>query len=45
VRIGHAAEVVRLIPNARLAVPPGTTHFGIVKRDAWLEPMIEAIDL
>jgi pimeloyl-ACP methyl ester carboxylesterase len=45
VRIDHAAEVVRLIPNARLAVLPGTTHFGIIKRDAWLEPMIEAIDL
>jgi hypothetical protein len=22
------AEVARLIPNARLAVLPGTTHFG-----------------
>lgn len=43
VRIDHAAEVVRLIPNARLAVLPGTTHFSIVKRDAWLEPMIEGL--
>ena len=43
VRLDHAAEVARLIPNARLAVLPGTTHFGIVKRDAWLEPMIDAL--
>ncbi len=44
VRIEHAAEVARLIPNARLAVLPGTTHFGIVKRDAWLEPMMQAMN-
>lgn len=43
VRIDHATEVARLMPNARLAVLPGTTHFGIVKHDAWLEPMIEAL--
>ena len=43
VRIEHAAEVVRLIPNARLAVLPGTTHFGVVKRDAWLEPMMDSL--
>lgn len=43
VRIEHAAEMARLIPNARLAVLPGTTHFGVVKRDAWLEPMIDAL--
>lgn len=43
VRLDHAAEVARLIPNARLAVLPGTTHFGVVKRDAWLEPMIDAL--
>jgi pimeloyl-ACP methyl ester carboxylesterase len=42
VRIEHAAEMARLIPDARLAVLPGTTHLGIVKRGAWLEPMIEA---
>jgi hypothetical protein len=23
--------------------PPGTTHFGIVKRDAWIEPMMDAL--
>lgn len=42
VRVDHAAEMARLIPDARLAVLPGTTHFGIVQRSAWLEPMIEA---
>ncbi len=43
VRIDHAADVTRLIPNARLAVLPGTTHLGIVKRESWLEPMIESL--
>jgi pimeloyl-ACP methyl ester carboxylesterase len=43
VRIDHAAEMARLIPNARLAILPGTTHFGIVRRDAWLEPMMDAL--
>lgn len=43
VRVEHAAEVARLLPNARLAVMPGTTHLGVVKRNSWLEPMIEAL--
>lgn len=43
VRIEYAAEFARLIPNARLAVMPGTPHFGIVKRGSWLESMIEAL--
>ncbi|TWS98493.1 alpha/beta fold hydrolase [Reyranella sp. CPCC 100927] len=43
VRIDHAADVTRLIPNARLVVLPGTTHLGIVKRESWLEPMIESL--
>lgn len=43
VRIDHAADVTRLIPNARLVVLPGTTHLGIVKRASWLEPMIESL--
>jgi pimeloyl-ACP methyl ester carboxylesterase len=42
VRIDHAAEMARLIPDARLAVLPGTTHLGITGRGAWLEPMIAA---
>lgn len=43
VRIDHAASVARMIPKARLAVLPGTTHFGIVQRYAWLEPMMDAL--
>ncbi|MDQ2830072.1 MAG: class A beta-lactamase-related serine hydrolase, partial [Chloroflexota bacterium] len=42
VRIEHAAEMARLIPNAQLAVLPGTTHMTILKRGAWIEPMFEA---
>jgi pimeloyl-ACP methyl ester carboxylesterase len=40
VRIDHAAETVALMPNARLAVLPGTTHTGLLDRGAWLVPMI-----
>jgi len=40
-RIEHAAEMYRLIPGAKLAVLPDTTHMNIIKRGAWLEPMIE----
>lgn len=43
VRIEHATEVAHMIPSARLAVLPGTTHLGIVKRDAWLAPMIDSL--
>jgi pimeloyl-ACP methyl ester carboxylesterase len=39
-RIEHAAEMYRLIPGAKLAVLPDTTHMNIIKRGAWLEPMI-----
>jgi pimeloyl-ACP methyl ester carboxylesterase len=42
VRIEHAAEMKRLIPGARLAVLPGTTHMNIIDRGDWLAPMIEA---
>jgi pimeloyl-ACP methyl ester carboxylesterase len=42
VRVEHAAEMARLIPNAQLAVLPGTTHMTILKRGAWLEPLIES---
>ena len=44
VRVEHAAEVARLIPHARLAVLPGTTHLNIVTRDGWLRPMMQAIE-
>jgi pimeloyl-ACP methyl ester carboxylesterase len=43
VRIDHAASVSHIIPKARLAVLPGTTHVGVVRRDAWLEPMMESL--
>ena len=43
VRIDHAASVARIIPKARLAVLPGTRHFGVVKSHAWLEPMIKSL--
>jgi pimeloyl-ACP methyl ester carboxylesterase len=42
IRIEHAAEMVRLIPGAQLAILPGTTHMNIIQRGAWLEPMIQA---
>ena len=29
------------LPNARLAVLPGTTHVGVIERAGWLLPMIE----
>lgn len=41
-RIEHAAEMMRLIPGAQLAVLPGTTHMNITTRGPWLEPLIEA---
>ena len=52
VRPEHAVELFRLrgggvpgdlagLPNARLAVLPGTTHIGVIERAAWLLPMIE----
>jgi pimeloyl-ACP methyl ester carboxylesterase len=40
-RIEHAEKMYRLIPNAKLAVLPNTTHFTIQLRGAWLEPMLE----
>lgn len=39
-RIEHAADMRRLIPGARLAVLPDTTHMNIIRRGAWLEPMM-----
>ena len=42
-RIEHAAEMYRLIPNAKLAVLPNTTHMNIHLRGAWLEPMLEEL--
>jgi pimeloyl-ACP methyl ester carboxylesterase len=41
VRPEHAVALFRLFPDARLAILPGTDHMTIVKRSAWLLPMIE----
>lgn len=38
----HAVLMFRLLPNAQLAVLPGTDHMTIVNRSDWLVPMIEA---
>lgn len=40
IRPEHAVELYRLIPNARLAILPGTDHQQIVKRADWLLSMI-----
>jgi pimeloyl-ACP methyl ester carboxylesterase len=37
----HAVEEFRLIPNAQLAVLPGTDHMGLTARTELLVPMIE----
>ena len=48
----HAVELFRLrgggvfgdlagLPDARLAILPGTTHVGLIGRAAWLAPMID----
>jgi pimeloyl-ACP methyl ester carboxylesterase len=36
----HAVRMFRLLPNARLAILPGTDHMTIVNRSDWLIPMI-----
>lgn len=41
VRPEHAVEIYRLLPNARLAVLPGTDHMMLMARADWLVPMIE----
>jgi len=41
VRPEHAVLMFRLLPNAQLAVLPGTDHMTIVNRTDWLVPMIE----
>jgi pimeloyl-ACP methyl ester carboxylesterase len=52
----HAVELFRLrggvlgdlvgLPDARLAILPGTTHVGLIGRAAWLAPMIgEFLDM
>jgi pimeloyl-ACP methyl ester carboxylesterase len=41
VRPEHAVLMFRLLPNAQLAILPGTDHMTIVNRSDWLVPMIE----
>jgi pimeloyl-ACP methyl ester carboxylesterase len=41
VRVEHAAEMRDLIPDAQLAVLPGTTHVGVLQRVDLVLPMIE----
>ncbi|MGW3867432.1 alpha/beta fold hydrolase [Streptomyces sp. NPDC005047] len=40
-RVEHAAEMRELIPDARLAVLPGTTHMTLMRRTALLVPLLE----
>jgi pimeloyl-ACP methyl ester carboxylesterase len=42
VRPEHAVLMFRLLPNAQLAILPGTDHMTIVNRSDWLVPMIDA---
>jgi pimeloyl-ACP methyl ester carboxylesterase len=37
----HAVELFRLLPHARLAVLPGTDHMALMRRTAWLAPMVD----
>jgi pimeloyl-ACP methyl ester carboxylesterase len=41
VRIEHAAEMLDLIPNAQLAVLPGTRHTEVIHRVEVLVPLLE----
>lgn len=40
IRPEHAVELFRMLPQARLAVLPGTDHMQVTARTAWLVPMI-----
>ncbi|MFJ6390975.1 alpha/beta fold hydrolase [Streptomyces sp. NPDC091972] len=40
VRVEHAAEMQRLIPDARLAVLPATTHMALMQRSSLLLPLL-----
>jgi pimeloyl-ACP methyl ester carboxylesterase len=42
VRPEHAVKVFRLLPNAQLAVLPGTDPMNVTSRVPWLAPMIDA---
>jgi pimeloyl-ACP methyl ester carboxylesterase len=40
IRLEHAVEMHGLIPGAQLAVLPGTTHMGVVRRTDLIVPLI-----
>ncbi|WP_406212822.1 alpha/beta fold hydrolase [Streptomyces canus] len=40
VRVEHAAEMQRLIPEAQLAVLPATTHMSLMRRTSLLLPLL-----
>ncbi|MGI5125685.1 alpha/beta fold hydrolase [Pseudonocardia sp. CA-107938] len=42
VRLDHAGAMRDLIPGARLAVVPGATHTGLMRRTAILLPLVES---
>lgn len=42
IRPEHAVEMFRAIPQAQLAVLPGTDHMKVTARTEWLVPMISA---
>jgi pimeloyl-ACP methyl ester carboxylesterase len=41
VRLEHAVEMTHLIPGARLAVLPDTTHMALMRRTEHVVPMVE----
>lgn len=41
VRPEHAVELFRLIPQAQLAILPGTDHMKVTRRVSWLAPIID----
>jgi pimeloyl-ACP methyl ester carboxylesterase len=40
IRLEHAVEMHRLIPGAQLAVLPGTTHMGVMRRTDLILPLV-----
>jgi pimeloyl-ACP methyl ester carboxylesterase len=42
VRIEHAAQMHRLIPDARLAILPACTHMDVMRRTELVLPVVEA---
>ena len=41
IRVGHAGEMRELIPDARLAVLPDTTHMDLIRRTDLVLPLVE----